>query len=176
MVPIFSGSRPFTLKSSSKRHQNATYFIQNDEVFTKTKSLFSQYSFWMRKDVIWWLFNDDLRSRGQEPEKKETTNSPQKWLFTSKIEMSTSISNFLRCDHDCATTHCLYPKDILIVLLRRVTRLCNLCPEEQFLCADEQKCLGFWKFKRDFRNPLTPLCQFVFLRDLAGFFRKTEHY
>ena len=32
------------------------------------------YSFWMRKVVIWWLFNEDLRARGWEPEKKETTN------------------------------------------------------------------------------------------------------
>ena len=42
-----------------------TSFIQNDEVFTKAKSKFSQYSF----------FNDDLRARGRKPEKKETTNS-----------------------------------------------------------------------------------------------------
>ena len=35
----------FVIKNISKSHQNATYFIQNDEVFTKTKSIFSQYSF-----------------------------------------------------------------------------------------------------------------------------------
>ena len=52
-----------------------TCFIQNDEVFTERNSLFSQYSFLIRKLVIWWLFNDDLRVRGQELEKKGTTNS-----------------------------------------------------------------------------------------------------
>ena len=42
---------------------------------TIMKSFFSQYPFWMRKVVIWWLFSDDLWARGREPEKKETTNS-----------------------------------------------------------------------------------------------------
>ena len=72
MVPFFSGSQPLAFKSSSKSHQMTTYFIRNDKVFTKMKSLFSQYSFWMRKIVIWWLFSDDLRARGLEPEKKDT--------------------------------------------------------------------------------------------------------
>ena len=49
-------------------------FTQNDEDFAKMISLFSQYSFWMRKVVIWWLFNDDLRAREREPEKKEPEN------------------------------------------------------------------------------------------------------
>ena len=41
--------------------------------------MFSQYSFWMRKVVIWWLFNDNLRARGRQPEKKETKNSAPQW-------------------------------------------------------------------------------------------------
>ena len=35
-----------------------------------------------KKDVIWWHFDDDLRVRGQEPEKKETTNSTTGILIT----------------------------------------------------------------------------------------------
>ena len=48
----------------------------------------------------------------------------------------------------------------------------SVISEEQFLCADEQKRLEIWKFKWDFRNPSTPLCQFIFLRELAGFLGK----
>ena len=60
-------------QSSSKSFQMAPSFLQNDEFFSKMKSLFfSQYSFWMRKVVIWWLYSDDLRKRGQEPEKKRS--------------------------------------------------------------------------------------------------------
>ena len=75
VVLFFSHSWILALKSSSKSHQMTTCFIQNDEVFTERNSLFSQYSFLIRKLVIWWLFNDDLRVRGQELEKKGTTNS-----------------------------------------------------------------------------------------------------
>jgi hypothetical protein len=78
VIPFFSGSRSLALKSSSKSHQMTNYLIKTDEVFTKMKSLFSQYSFWMRKVIIWWLFIDNLRARGREPEKKETTNSAPK--------------------------------------------------------------------------------------------------
>ena len=45
------------------------FFVQNDEVFTNTMSFFSQYSFWMKKNV-----NDDVRAKGWEPEKKEPEN------------------------------------------------------------------------------------------------------
>ena len=57
LVLFFSGSQPLTLKSSSKIYQMTTFFIQN--YFTKTTSLFSQYSFWMGELVIWWLFNNE---------------------------------------------------------------------------------------------------------------------
>ena len=57
-------------------HQMTTFFTQNDEDFTKMISLFSQYSFWMRKVVIWWLFNDNLRARGREPHKEKEQQIP----------------------------------------------------------------------------------------------------
>ena len=72
MVPFFSGSWPLAFNLSSKSQKITIYFIQ--KVFTKTKSFSLNTHFWLRKVVIWWLFNDDLRARGQEPEKKETTN------------------------------------------------------------------------------------------------------
>jgi hypothetical protein len=70
----FSGSWSCTLKLSPKSHQMTIYFIQNDEVFTKTKLFLIDNGFWLRKVVIWWLFNNDLKARVPEPEKKETAN------------------------------------------------------------------------------------------------------
>ena len=48
------------------------YWESNDFVLVKT------LSFWIKEVVIWWLFADDLRARGQIPEKKGTTNSEPK--------------------------------------------------------------------------------------------------
>ena len=45
------------------------YWENNDFVLVKTSR------FWIKEVVIWWLFDDNLRARGQEPEKKRTTNS-----------------------------------------------------------------------------------------------------
>ena len=73
----------------SSHHQKVIKWQHNDEVFTKKKSLFSQYSFWMRTVVNWWLFNDDLRAWGWEPEKKETTNSLPR--VAAKIYYVTSL-------------------------------------------------------------------------------------
>ena len=67
-VPFFSGSRSLALKLSLKSHQMTNFFIGNDEVFTRMKSLFSQYSFWMRKQ-----------------EKNETTNSAPKAAYWYEI-------------------------------------------------------------------------------------------
>ena len=69
LVPFFFGSCSFALKSSSKSHQMTTLIVQNDKVFTKTTSFSSQFSFWMKKGVIWGLFSDDLRARERGPEK-----------------------------------------------------------------------------------------------------------
>ena len=66
VVPFFSGSWLLALKFSSKTHQMTFLFIQNHEVFTKTMSLFSQFSFGIREVVIDWLFNNEMRARGQE--------------------------------------------------------------------------------------------------------------
>ena len=35
---------------------------------------FHPTSFWMKKGVIWWLLDDNLKGRGQEQEEKGTTN------------------------------------------------------------------------------------------------------
>ena len=59
------------LKLSIKSHQITIYFIQIDEVFTKTKSFLLNTHFWLRRFVIWWLINDKLRGNGREPEKKK---------------------------------------------------------------------------------------------------------
>ena len=104
MVPFFSGSRPLALKLSSKSHQMTTYFIRNSEVFTKMNSIFSQYSSWIRKVFIWWLFSDNLRARGQEPEKKETTNSATKSL-EQPWSVSIEVSNYLSIDSMAVGIH-----------------------------------------------------------------------
>ena len=71
MVPFSSGSHSLALKSSLKTKESSNDFVQNDKFFTKTTSFCSQLSPWTKKDVIWWLFNDNLRAREREPEKKE---------------------------------------------------------------------------------------------------------
>ena len=39
-------------------------------------------SFWIEKIVIWWLFNEAIKARGQKPDKKETENQdPNLKLF-----------------------------------------------------------------------------------------------
>ena len=48
------------------------FFNQNDVILVKISSV------WTIKVVIWWLFDDNLRARKQEPEKEETTNSAPK--------------------------------------------------------------------------------------------------
>ena len=78
VVPFFSSSWPLALKMSLQSHQMTSFFIQdeyweNDDVFLVKSSLF-----WMRKVVIWWLFDDELRARVQEQEKKRTINSTSK--------------------------------------------------------------------------------------------------
>ena len=60
----------------SESIMHSKYYIENFFVpnFTKTTSFCSQSSFWMKKGLIWWLFNDNLRAGEREPEKKGTTN------------------------------------------------------------------------------------------------------
>ena len=54
----------------SESIMHSKYYIENFFVpnFTKTTSFCSQSSFWMKKGLIWWLFNDNLRATGKEPE------------------------------------------------------------------------------------------------------------
>ena len=80
VVYFSSGSRSLALKSSSKSHEITTFFVPNDKGLAKTTSFCPQSSFWMKKGVIWWLFDDDLRAREREPEKKVTKNSAPKLI------------------------------------------------------------------------------------------------
>jgi hypothetical protein len=57
----FSYSRVVMKKSSM-----TTFFVQNDELFSKTASFFSKYSFWIKK----LLLLDDFLLATWEPEKK----------------------------------------------------------------------------------------------------------
>ena len=68
-----------------------TYLIQNDEVF-----IFLSMLIWMRKVVIWWFFSDDLRARGQESEKKGTTNSAP-YCFSNFMNNNKNKKLFINC-------------------------------------------------------------------------------
>ena len=50
----FLFSLALALKSSTKRHQMTIFFIQNDEVFTKTKSFLLNTHFWLRFFMTTW--------------------------------------------------------------------------------------------------------------------------
>ena len=81
MVPLFSVSRCLALKTSLKSHQNEDW-EQSDVVLVKT------LSFWTKKVVIWWLFDDDLREREREAEEKRTTNSAPWCIFKKSFPMT----------------------------------------------------------------------------------------
>ena len=74
VVPFFSGSRSLALKLLLKSHQMTLFFIQNEDWEQNDIVLVKTLSFWTNKVVIWWLFDEDLRAREQEPEEKGTTN------------------------------------------------------------------------------------------------------
>ena len=75
VVSFFSGSHSVALKSSLKSHQMTSFFIQYEDWEQNDVVLVKTLSFWTKKVVIWWLFDDDLRAREKEPEEKGTTNS-----------------------------------------------------------------------------------------------------
>ena len=75
VVSFFSGSRPLALKSSLKSLQMTTFLIQNEYWENNELVLVKTSPFWIKKVVIWWLFDDDFRARDRESEKKGTTNS-----------------------------------------------------------------------------------------------------
>ena len=54
------------------------FFIQNEDWKENDVVLVKTLSFGTKKVVISWLFDDDLRTREQEIEEKETTNSAPK--------------------------------------------------------------------------------------------------
>ena len=65
-----------------------TFFIQNEYWENKDFILVKTSSFWVKEVAIWWLFDDELRVRGQETEKKAKRKEPEiprpsnAWDFT----------------------------------------------------------------------------------------------
>ena len=73
VVSFSSGSRSLALKSSSKSHQMTTFLFKKG-VWVELSS-FEVKLYHFEQVVIWWLFNDDLRARGQEPDTKRIRKS-----------------------------------------------------------------------------------------------------
>ena len=73
----FSGSQVVIKKSS-----NDTFFLSQWRLRTKWRH-FSENFISLKKNVIWWSFDDDLRAWEHEPEEKGTTNSAPQMLQKS---------------------------------------------------------------------------------------------
>ena len=67
-------------------------FIQNEDWEQNDVVLVKTLSFGTKKNVIWSLFDDDLRARAnkreREPEEKETTNSAPIGYLTRTLKSS----------------------------------------------------------------------------------------
>ena len=85
LVLFFSGSRPLALKSPLKRHEMTTItsFIQNEDLRKNYFVLVKNLLFWTNKNiVIWWLFDNDLRTRARENKNQKT---PASVLYVSNF-------------------------------------------------------------------------------------------
>ena len=120
VVPFFSSSRPLALKMSLQSHQMTIFCIQdeyweNDDVILVKSSLF-----WMRKVVICWLFDDELRARVREQEKKRTINSTSKgqlkvnnwnfFVFLLGFNPAKNLGYFEKSYYHASIMHTVFPR------------------------------------------------------------------
>ena len=78
-----------------KKLSNGNFFIQNDEEFIKTTSLVSQYSFWVRKAVIWLLLMTTWEREVESQRKKKPQIPSLIHQFYIYITLSSDTTTYL---------------------------------------------------------------------------------
>ena len=82
------------------RHQMRAFFLKNGEVYSKTTLFFSQSSFRMKKYIIWWFCNDNLKAKGHE-QKNARKSGPSRLLtikFTGTLRNYRILKVLLTCN------------------------------------------------------------------------------